>query len=108
MRPFGVLPPPTRRKILEEAGPDERRSITPLLVHSSYNETVASDEYHEAVLERVHEMQREILSLSPREAQSYAYLMSRDIPEEAARMLVAEMLLDYWSRNRSPTLLLGG
>lgn len=69
---------------------------------------MASDVYHEAVLERVHEMQREILTLSHREAHSYAYLMSRDIPEEAARMLVAEMLLDYWSRSRAPTLLLGG
>ncbi len=65
---------------------------------------MASDEYHEAVLLRVQEMQREILTLPHREAVSYAYLMSREIPEEATRMLVAEMLLDYWSRSRASTL----
>jgi hypothetical protein len=68
---------------------------------------VASDEYHEAVLQRVQEMQREILTLPHREAVSYAYLMSREIPEEATRMLVAEMLLDYWSRSRASTLSSG-
>ncbi len=68
---------------------------------------MASDEYHEAVLQRVQEMQREILTLPHREAVSYAYLMSREIPEEATRMLVAEMLLDYWSRSRASTLSSG-
>jgi hypothetical protein len=59
---------------------------------------MATDEYHEALLERVHRMQREIGGLSQREALSYAYLVSREIPEEGARMLVAELLMDYWSR----------
>lgn len=63
---------------------------------------MASDEYHEAMLQRVQEIQGEILGLSHREAVSYAYLMSRDMPEEATRMLIAEMLLDYWSRTRKP------
>jgi hypothetical protein len=63
---------------------------------------MASDEYHEALLHRVQEMQEEIRELSHREAVSYAYLMSRDMPEEAVRMLIAEMLLDYWSRARKP------
>jgi hypothetical protein len=61
---------------------------------------MARDEYHEAILERIHVMQREITDLSQREALSYAYLVSREMPEEAARMLVAEMLLDYWGRTR--------
>lgn len=61
---------------------------------------MASDEYHEALLERVHGLQREITVLSQREALSYAYLLSRDMPEEAVRMLVAELLLDYWERSR--------
>ncbi len=61
---------------------------------------MASDEYHEAILERLHDLQREIATLSQREALSFAYLLSRDMPEEAARMLVAEMLLDYWERSR--------
>ena len=61
---------------------------------------MASDEYHEAILERLHDLQREIVELSQREALSYAYLLSRDMPEEAARMLVAEMLLDHWERER--------
>jgi hypothetical protein len=52
------------------------------------------------MLQRVLEIQHEILDLSHREAVSYAFLMSRDIPEEAARMLIAELLLDYWSRSR--------
>lgn len=56
---------------------------------------MASDEYHEAILERIRAMQQEIAGLSHREAMSFAYLVSREIPEEAARMLVAEMLLDY-------------
>jgi hypothetical protein len=59
---------------------------------------MASDEYHEAILDRLHDLQREIAGLSQREALSFAYLLSRDMPEEAARMLVAEMLLDYWER----------
>lgn len=59
---------------------------------------MASDEYHEAILERIHVLQREIRCLSQRDALSFAYLISRDIPEEAARMLVAELLLDYWTR----------
>jgi hypothetical protein len=59
---------------------------------------VATDEYHEALLERVHRLQEEIRDLSHREAVSYAYLVSREMPEEAARMLVAELLLDYWAR----------
>ena len=61
---------------------------------------MAGDEYHEAILERLHDLQREIADLSQREALSYAYLVSRDMPEEAARMLVAEMLLDHWERER--------
>jgi hypothetical protein len=59
---------------------------------------VATDEYHEALLERVHRLQEEIRDLSHREAVSYAYLVSREMPEETARMLVAELLLDYWAR----------
>ena len=63
---------------------------------------MAADEYHEALLERVRELQREIAGLSPRDATSYAYLVSREMPEEAARMLVVEMLLDHWARTRRP------
>ena len=59
---------------------------------------MAADEYHEALLERIRSLQREVLGLSQREALSYAYLVSREMPEEGARMLVAEMLLDYWAR----------
>lgn len=59
---------------------------------------MATDEYHEALLERIQQLQREIAVLSPREAMSYAYLVSREITEEGARMLVAEMLLDHWHR----------
>jgi hypothetical protein len=59
---------------------------------------MAADEYHEAILDRLRALQQEIASLTQREALSYAYLVSRDMPEEAARMLVAEMLLDYWAR----------
>ena len=59
---------------------------------------MAADEYHEALLSCIHDLQREIAGLSPREAMSYAYLVSREIPEEAARMLVAEMLLEYRER----------
>jgi hypothetical protein len=61
---------------------------------------MASDDYHEALLARIQEMQQEILQLSHREAVSFAYLMSQDVPEEGARMLVAELLLDYWKRER--------
>jgi hypothetical protein len=64
---------------------------------------MASDEYHEAILDRLHALQDEVASLTQREALSYAYLVSRDMPEEAARMLVAEMLLDYWARTAHPT-----
>lgn len=64
---------------------------------------MATDEYHEALLDRIQHLQREIAVLPPREAMSYAYLVSREITEDAARMLVAEMLLDYWQRNREPT-----
>ena len=59
---------------------------------------MTSDEYHEALLERVHLLQEEMLTLSQREAHSFAYLVSREMPEEAARMLVAELLLDFWKR----------
>lgn len=62
---------------------------------------MASDEYHEALLERLQQLQREILELSPREAMSFAYLVSRELPEEGARMMVAEMLLDYRARTRA-------
>ncbi len=41
---------------------------------------------------------RQQIEASQREALSYAYLVSREMPEEGARMLVAEMLLDYWAR----------
>lgn len=61
-------------------------------------DAMASDEYHEAILGRLHDLQREIAALSQREALSYAYLLSREMPEEAARMLVVEMLMDYWER----------
>jgi len=59
---------------------------------------MAADEYHEAILIRVHEIQREIAGLTQREALNYAYVISREMPEEAARMLIAEMLLDCWKR----------
>jgi hypothetical protein len=62
---------------------------------------MAADDYHEALLERVHALQDEIVRLSQREAVSFAYLVSREMPEEAARMLVAELLLDYWERGSS-------
>lgn len=63
---------------------------------------MATDEYHEAMLERIRGLQKEICDLSQRDALSFAYLVSQDIPEEAARMLVAEMLLDYWQRFHQP------
>ena len=63
---------------------------------------MASDEFHEAILQRIRVLQREIVDLTQREALSYAYLISREIPEEAARMLIAEMLLDYWARSIVP------
>ena len=66
----------------------------------SYNRGMASDEYHEAILQRIRELQEEIAGLPPREAMSYAYLVSREMPEEAARMLIAELLLDYRRRSR--------
>jgi hypothetical protein len=61
---------------------------------------MASDEYHEAILDRLHDLQREIATLTHREALSYAYLLSREMPEEAARMLVVEMLMDHWERHQ--------
>lgn len=64
---------------------------------------MSSDEYHEAILQRLYELQGEIAQLSQREALSYAYLVSREMPEEAARMLVAEMLMDYWRRSARKT-----
>lgn len=64
---------------------------------------MAADEYHEAILERIHVLQREIGALSQRDAWSYAYLVSQEMPEEAARMLVAEMLMDYWARGKKST-----
>ena len=64
---------------------------------------MAWDDYHEAILQRIRTMQEEISDLSQRDALSYAYLVSQEIPEEAARMLVAEMLLDYWARNGRET-----
>ena len=65
---------------------------------------MATDEYHEALLDRIQGLQKEIRDLSHRDALSFAYLVSLEIPEEAARMLVAEMLMDYWKRcNRRPT-----
>ncbi|HZU12989.1 MAG TPA: hypothetical protein VFB58_09130 [Chloroflexota bacterium] len=66
---------------------------------ASYNPgDMSSDEYHEAILARLYDLQTEIAALPQREAYSFAYLVSREMPEEAARMLVAEMLLDYWER----------
>lgn len=62
---------------------------------------MASDDYHEALLDRIHDLEREIAGLSHREAVSYAYLISQEMPEEAARMFVAEMLLDYWKQRRT-------
>lgn len=59
---------------------------------------MAADEYHEALLDRIHDLQREIVHLTQRDAHDLAFVVSREIPEEAARMLVAEMLLDYWAR----------
>lgn len=64
---------------------------------------MASDEYHEAVLDRIHTLQREIVDLSQREAHALAFVVSREMPEEAARMLVAELLLDYWARAQRTT-----
>lgn len=62
---------------------------------------MASDDYHEVLLERVESLQREIAQLSQREALSFAYLVSREMPEEGARMLVAQMLMDHWKRANS-------
>jgi hypothetical protein len=62
---------------------------------------MATDEYHEALLDRIHVLQREIVDLTQRDAHDLAYVVSQEIPEEAARMLVAEMLLDYWARSRN-------
>lgn len=61
---------------------------------------MAADEYHEALLDRVRLLQMEIRGLSQRDALSYAFDVSREMPEEAARMCVAEMLLDYWKRTK--------
>jgi hypothetical protein len=62
---------------------------------------MASDEYHEAMLERIHQMQGEIADLSQRDAHSFAYFVSQEISDEGARMLVAELLMDFWARNRT-------
>lgn len=59
---------------------------------------MATDDYHEALLERVHDLRREIAGLTQRDAVNFAYFMSREMPEDAARMLVAELLLDHWAR----------
>jgi hypothetical protein len=64
---------------------------------------MAADEYHEALLDRIHVLQREIVDLTQRDAHDLAFVVSREIPEEAARMLVAEMLLDYWARAQRVT-----
>lgn len=66
---------------------------------------MGTDDYHEAILQRLHDIQREIAGLSHREATGFAYLVSQEIPEEAARMLIAEMLIDYWERSRPPAPL---
>ncbi|GAC1471410.1 MAG: hypothetical protein PVSMB7_23130 [Chloroflexota bacterium] len=70
------------------------------LAQKSYNIVMSHDEYHEALLERVHALQEEVAGLTQREALGFAYLISQEIPEEGARMLVAEMLMDYWARAR--------
>lgn len=62
---------------------------------------MASDEYHEALLQRIGDLQREIAGMTNREANDFAYVVSQEMPEEATRMLVAEMLLDYWKRARA-------
>jgi hypothetical protein len=59
---------------------------------------MSCDEYHEALLARVREIQRTISGMSQREALDFAYRVSRDLPEEGARMLVAELLMDFWRR----------
>lgn len=59
---------------------------------------MARDEYHEAILERIHALQEEIRGMSQRQAHDFAFVMSREMPEEAVRMLVADLLLDYWKR----------
>jgi hypothetical protein len=64
---------------------------------------MAADEYYEALLERVHDLQREVAGMSQREVLSFAHDLSREMPEEAARMLVAELLLDYWERSHLRT-----
>jgi hypothetical protein len=64
---------------------------------------MARDEYHEALLERIHVLQGEIAGLNQRDAHALAYVVSQEMPEEAARMLVAEMLLDFWARSRQVT-----
>jgi hypothetical protein len=69
---------------------------------------MATDEYHEALLARVTDLQAEMRTLSHREAVSFAYLMSRELPEEALRMLLAELLLDYWTRTRRPAKIGSG
>jgi hypothetical protein len=58
---------------------------------------MATDEYHEALLERVHDLQREVAGLTQRDALNFAYFISREMPEDAARVLVAELLLDHWA-----------
>ncbi len=60
---------------------------------------MAADEYHEALLERVHDLQRQIAGLTQRDAINFAYWVSQEMPEDAARMLVAELLMDHWKRS---------
>jgi hypothetical protein len=50
----------------------------------------------EAVLERVHTIERRIERMSYAEAVDFAHLISREMPEEALRMLTAELLLEHW------------
>lgn len=61
---------------------------------------MARDEYYEAILERIHALQEEIRNMDQRQAHDFAFTVSREMPEEAARMLAADLLLDYWRRTR--------
>jgi len=61
---------------------------------------MAGDEYYEALLARIQHLRDEIAPLSAVEATEFAYRVSREMPEEAARMLVAEILLEYWQQRK--------
>lgn len=50
----------------------------------------------EAVLDRVHDIERRIRDMSYAEAVDFSHLISRDMPEEPLRILVAELLLQRW------------